>query len=67
VATPGLDGPDMRSRRPDLDQPHRSHGATLEALERLAVRTLRAAGEHDMPDFIEGAQQLAQTLPTLAT
>jgi pimeloyl-ACP methyl ester carboxylesterase len=34
-----------------------------EVLERLAVRTLTAAGEHDMPDFIEGAQQLAQTLP----
>jgi pimeloyl-ACP methyl ester carboxylesterase len=34
-----------------------------EVLERLAVRTLAAAGEHDMSDFIEGAQQLAQTLP----
>jgi pimeloyl-ACP methyl ester carboxylesterase len=34
-----------------------------EVLERLAVRTLTAAGEHDMPDFIEGARQLAQTLP----
>ena len=34
-----------------------------EVLERLAVRTLTAAGEHDMPDFIEGAQKLAQTLP----
>ena len=34
-----------------------------EVLERLAVRTLAAAGEYDMPDFIEGAQQLAQTLP----
>ena len=34
-----------------------------EVLERLAVRTLTAAGEHDMRDFIEGAQQLAQTLP----
>jgi pimeloyl-ACP methyl ester carboxylesterase len=34
-----------------------------EVLERLAVRTLTAAGEHDMPDFIEGAQQLARTLP----
>ncbi|HET7048268.1 MAG TPA: alpha/beta hydrolase [Solirubrobacteraceae bacterium] len=34
-----------------------------EVLERLDVRTLTAAGEHDMRDFIEGAQQLAQTLP----
>ena len=34
-----------------------------EVLERLAVRTLTAAGEYDMPDFIEGAQQLARTLP----
>jgi pimeloyl-ACP methyl ester carboxylesterase len=34
-----------------------------EVLERLLVRTLTAAGEHDMSDFIEGAQQLAQTLP----
>jgi 3-oxoadipate enol-lactonase len=34
-----------------------------DVLERLQVRTLTAAGEHDMPDFIEGAQQLAQTLP----
>jgi pimeloyl-ACP methyl ester carboxylesterase len=34
-----------------------------EVLERLTVRTLAAAGEHDMPDFIQGAQQLAQTLP----
>jgi 3-oxoadipate enol-lactonase len=34
-----------------------------EVLERLQVRTLTAAGEHDMGDFIEGAQQLAQTLP----
>jgi pimeloyl-ACP methyl ester carboxylesterase len=28
-----------------------------------AIGTLAAAGEHDMSDFIEGAQQLAQTLP----
>jgi pimeloyl-ACP methyl ester carboxylesterase len=34
-----------------------------EVLTRLAVRTLAAAGEYDMPDFIEGAEQLAQTLP----
>ena len=34
-----------------------------EVLGRLAVRTLAAAGEHDMSDFIEGAEQLAQTLP----
>lgn len=34
-----------------------------EVLERLAVRTLTAAGEHDMSDFIAGAQQLAHTLP----
>jgi pimeloyl-ACP methyl ester carboxylesterase len=34
-----------------------------EVLEHLPVRTVAAAGEHDMPDFIQGAQQLAQTLP----
>jgi pimeloyl-ACP methyl ester carboxylesterase len=34
-----------------------------ELLERLSVRSLVAAGEHDMIDFIEGGQQLAQTLP----
>jgi pimeloyl-ACP methyl ester carboxylesterase len=34
-----------------------------EVLERLAIRTLIAAGEYDMPDFKEGAEQLAQTLP----
>ncbi|MGZ4218167.1 MAG: alpha/beta fold hydrolase [Solirubrobacteraceae bacterium] len=34
-----------------------------EALERLAVRTLTAAGEHDMRDFRDGAQQLARLLP----
>jgi pimeloyl-ACP methyl ester carboxylesterase len=34
-----------------------------EVLERLAIRTLTAAGEYDMPDFKEGAEQLAQTLP----
>jgi pimeloyl-ACP methyl ester carboxylesterase len=33
------------------------------AVAPLAVRTLTAAGEYDMPDFIEGAQQLARTLP----
>jgi pimeloyl-ACP methyl ester carboxylesterase len=34
-----------------------------EVLEQLAVRTLTAAGQHDMRDFIEGAQQLARVLP----
>lgn len=34
-----------------------------DVLERLAVRTLTAAGEHDMRDFIDGAQQLARVLP----
>jgi pimeloyl-ACP methyl ester carboxylesterase len=34
-----------------------------EVLDRLAVRTLTAAGEHDMPDFKDGAQQLARLLP----
>src|SRR6185312_17454014 len=34
-----------------------------EVLERLEVRTLTAAGEHDMRDFIDGAQRIAQVLP----
>jgi pimeloyl-ACP methyl ester carboxylesterase len=33
------------------------------AVAPLAVRTLTAAGEYDMPDFIEGAEKLARTLP----
>lgn len=34
-----------------------------DALGRLDVPTLVAAGEHDMPDFRHGAETLAQTLP----
>jgi 3-oxoadipate enol-lactonase len=34
-----------------------------EVLERLSVRALVAPGEHEMPDFIDGSRQLAQTLP----
>ena len=34
-----------------------------EVLERLAVPTVTAAGEHDMRDFIDGAQRIAQVLP----
>jgi pimeloyl-ACP methyl ester carboxylesterase len=33
------------------------------ALARLAVPALVAAGEHDKPDFREGAEALARTLP----
>jgi 3-oxoadipate enol-lactonase len=34
-----------------------------ELLERIAVPTLVAAGEHDMSDFIEGAEAMAAALP----
>jgi 3-oxoadipate enol-lactonase len=34
-----------------------------DALARLDVRTLAAAGLHDMPDFRDGAELLARTLP----
>jgi 3-oxoadipate enol-lactonase len=34
-----------------------------ELLSRLTMRTLAAAGEHDMPDFKLGAEQLAARLP----
>jgi pimeloyl-ACP methyl ester carboxylesterase len=34
-----------------------------ELLSRLTMRTLAAAGEHDMPDFKLGAEQLAAALP----
>lgn len=51
-----LDAPEA-AEAPDPVEEH------PEVLERLAVRTLTAAGDHDMPDFIEGAQQLARDLP----
>lgn len=34
-----------------------------DALGRVEVPALVAAGEHDMPDFLEGAERLARTLP----
>jgi pimeloyl-ACP methyl ester carboxylesterase len=34
-----------------------------ELLERIAVPALVAAGEHDMSDFIEGAELMAGALP----
>jgi pimeloyl-ACP methyl ester carboxylesterase len=37
--------------------------ATLDALRRIDVPTLVAAGERDMPDFIEGAEAMAGVIP----
>ena len=38
-----------------------------EALAELALPVLVAAGEHDLPDFRQGAEELARTLPGAAT
>ena len=44
---------------PDLPDPVED----LSALERLEIPTLVAVGEHDMVDFIEGAERMAAALP----
>jgi pimeloyl-ACP methyl ester carboxylesterase len=49
-ASTAVEAPDPVEERPD-------------ALARLDVPTLAAAGEHDKPDFREGAEVLARTLP----
>ncbi|MGZ4198417.1 MAG: alpha/beta fold hydrolase [Solirubrobacteraceae bacterium] len=54
---------DLQLAAPDVAEAPDPVEGRPEVLERLAVRTLTAAGEHDMPDFIEGGKQLAQTLP----
>jgi pimeloyl-ACP methyl ester carboxylesterase len=38
-------------------------GESLDGLANVRVPALCAAGTHDMPDFVEGAERLARTLP----
>ena len=54
---------ELQLAQPDVAEAPDPLEGRPEVLERLSVRTLIAAGEHDMPDFIEGGQQLARTLP----
>ena len=37
--------------------------ADLEALRKLELPTLVVAGEHDMPDFLQSAEEMARTIP----
>jgi pimeloyl-ACP methyl ester carboxylesterase len=48
-------GPQTREMYPSLGRLERMHARNAAAHG--------ADGEHDMPDFIEGAQRLVQTLP----
>jgi pimeloyl-ACP methyl ester carboxylesterase len=50
------EAPDALSAPDPLEQ----HPA---ALAQLQIPTLVAAGQHDMPDFRDGAEQLAEVLP----